>query len=113
MTDADRVLALLRNASVKQADMAFVLGISIRKVQEILQALRLAGVQVFSDEDGVRLAQTADEARACAEGLRRRLVTQYRTLRAMRATARRMQEAEDARYNVTLWNDWDMAGAAS
>ena len=95
MTDADRVLALLRNASVKQADMAFVLGISIRKVQEILQALRLAGVPVFSDEDGVRLAQTADEARACADALRRRLVTQYATYRAMRETARAMHLAEN------------------
>ena len=95
MTDADRVLALLRNASVKQADMAFVLGISIRKVQEILQALRLAGVPVFSDEDGVRLAQTADEARACADGLRRRIAHQYLTYRALRNTARRMHLAEN------------------
>jgi biotin operon repressor len=95
VSDAERVLRLLTNASVKQADMAFVLGISIRKVQECLQALRLEGVPVFSDEDGVRLAQTADEARACADALRRRLVSQYRTYRALRNTARRMHLAEN------------------
>jgi biotin operon repressor len=104
MTDAERVLRLLTNASVKQADLAFVLGISTRKVQECLQALRLEGVPVFSSEDGVRLAQTADEARACSEALRRRLVSQYRTYKALRNTARRMKVIEDSVARATLWD---------
>jgi biotin operon repressor len=105
MTDSERVLRLLTNASVKQADLAFVLGLSIRQVQSALQQLRLEGKPIYSDEDGMRLAQTADEACACADALRRRLVSQYRTVRALRATARRMQEAEDARGRSTLWDD--------
>ena len=113
MTDADCVLALLRNASVKQADMAFVLGISIRKVQEILQALRLAGVPVFSDEDGVRLAQTADEARACADALRRRIAHQYLTYRALRNTARRMAVNEDNLARLTLWGAFTQIDGAA
>ena len=118
MTDAERVLRLLTHErggppefwSMKQADMAFALGLSIRAVQSALQQLRLEGKPIYSEASGMRLAQTADEARACADALRRRLVSQYRTVRALRATARRMQEAEDSRANATLW---DLIGAAS
>jgi biotin operon repressor len=108
--DAERVLRLLTSANTTQPDMAFVLGMSIRAIQASIVELRLAGHPVITSGDGVRLAQTADEARACADALRRRLVSQYRTVRALRATARRMQEAEDAAANVTLW---DLIGAAS
>ena len=111
--DAERVLRLLNNASVPQADLAFVLGLSTRKVQSALQSLRLEGKPILSDGDGIRLAQTADEARACADALRRRLVTQYRTLRAMRATARAMRVREDAAARATLWDFWHGEGAAS
>jgi biotin operon repressor len=93
--DAERVLRLLNNASVPQADLAFVLGLSIRQVQSALQSLRLEGKPVLSDGDGIRMAQTADEARACADALRRRAIRQLLTARALRRTARRMREAED------------------
>ena len=94
MTPADRLLRLLGNASVTQADIASACELSIRDVQAILRDLRIAGVPVLSDGDGIRLAQTADEARACAEALRRRLVSQYLTYRALRSTARRMYLVE-------------------
>ena len=93
--DAERVLRLLTNASVPQADLAFVLGLSIRSVQSALQSLRLEGKPVLSDGDGIRLAQTADEARACADALRRRIAHQYLTFRALRTTARAMHRAEN------------------
>lgn len=101
--DAERVLRLLNNASVPQADLAFVLGLSIRQVQSALQSLRLEGKPVLSDGDGIRLAATADEARACADALRRRAIRQLLTARALRRTARQMQEAEDAAASLTLW----------
>ena len=94
MTPADRVLRLLGNASVFQADIASACDLSIREVQAILRELRIAGHPILSDGDGIRLAQTADEARACAEALRRRLVSQYLTYRALRSTARRMYLVE-------------------
>jgi hypothetical protein len=95
MTDAERLLRLLGNASAFQADIAFTLGISIRKVQLSLRALRLAGFPVFTDEDGVRLAATADEVDACTDALRRRLRSQYRTYLALKRTARAMHLAEN------------------
>jgi biotin operon repressor len=107
--DAARILRLLNNASVPQADLAFVLGLSIRQVQSALQSLRLEGKPVLSDGDGIRLAQTADEARACADALRRRLRSQYRTYRALRNTARAMHLAENRPPEVeapegSLWS---------
>ena len=93
--EAATVLRLLGNASVKQPDIAFVLDLSIRKVQSAIVELRLAGFPVFTDTDGVRLAQTADEARACADALRRRIAHQYLTFRALRSTARAMHLAEN------------------
>ena len=105
MTDANAVLHMLHNASAKQADIAFALGIPIRKVQEGIVELRLAGHPIVTDGDGVSLAQNADEVRACAESLRRRLVAQYQTLRALRRTAKRMAEEEARQDNLTLWRE--------
>ena len=93
--DAERVLSLLNNASVTQADMAFVLGLTIRQVQSACEELRRAGQPVISSADGVGLARTADEALACAAGLRKRAITQLLTARALRRTGRRMKESED------------------
>ena len=103
MSDADRVLRMLHNATVVQADMAFALGIPIRKVQEAIQELRLAGHPIISDGDGIRLARNAEEAAACAASLRRRAIHQFLTARALRRTARRMAVAEDNLARLTLW----------
>ena len=103
MSDAERVLSLLGNASVTQSDMAFVLGLTIRQVQSACEELRRAGHPIISDRNGVRLAASAEEAQRCADALRRRLVSQYLTMRALRRTARRMRTAEDAAASLTLW----------
>ena len=101
--DAEQVLSLLANASVTQADMAFVLGLTIRQVQSACEELRRAGHPVLSSGHGIRLARTSDEALACAAGLRRRAITQWVTARALRRTGLRMRTAEDAAESLTLW----------
>jgi biotin operon repressor len=103
MSDAERVFSLLTNASLTQPDMAFVLGLSIRQVQSACEELRRAGHPVLSSGDGIRLAQTSDEALACAAALRRRAITQWVTARALRRTGLRMRTAEDAAASLTLW----------
>lgn len=102
--DATRVLRLLGNASVTQADMAFVLDLSIRSIQAACEELRRTGYPVLSSGDGVRLAQTAKEALGCAAALRSRAIHQLLTARALRATARRMRVREDAAARATLWD---------
>jgi hypothetical protein len=106
MTDADRLLRLLTNAGATQKDIAKACDMEVRDVQQAILELRLAGHPIISTADrrGMRLAQTADEARACADALRRRAIRQLLTARALRRTARRMQEEEDARARVTLWD---------
>ena len=109
--DAERVLRLLHNASVKQPDMAFALGLSIRQVQAACEELRRTGHPITSSSDGIRLAQSAEEALSCATALRRRAVTQLVTARALRQTARAMRVREDAAARATLWDF--LEGAAS
>jgi hypothetical protein len=98
MTDSDRVLRLLANASATQEDIAKACHLPVRSVQAAIQELRLAGQPIITDPEGswrgMRLARDADEAMACAVALRRRLATQYLTYRALRGTARRMYLAE-------------------
>ena len=101
--ESERVLRLLHNASVFQADMAFVLGLSIRQVQAACEELRRTGHPVLSSGDGVRLAQTADEALECAHALRKRAITQWITARALRRTGLRMLDEENRREHLTLW----------
>jgi methylthioribose-1-phosphate isomerase len=78
--------------------------ITIRKVQEAIQELRLAGHPIVTSGNGVRLAPWAIDVEMCADALRRRLAHQYLTLRAMRATARRMRDQEAAALHATLWD---------
>lgn len=103
MTDTEAVLAILGADGMFQPDIAYALALPIRTVQAALQELRLAGHPIISDAGGVRLAQTAEEARTCADSLRRRAIHQLLTSRAVRRTARRMREAEDAAVRLTLW----------
>ena len=104
MTDAERVLRLLNNANpIFQADMAYVLGLSIRAVQAACEELRRTGYPVLSSGDGVRLGETAKETLAGSASLRKRAITQWTTARALRRTGLRMQTAEDAAERLTLW----------
>ena len=116
MTDADRVLRLLANASATQADIAKACHLPVRSVQAAIQELRLAGQPIITDPEGswrgMRLARDADEAMACAVALRRRAINQLLTARAMRHTARRMADEEAAGRHATLW-DLTAFGVAS
>ena len=113
MTDAERVLQLLTNASTTQPDMAFVLGLPIRVIQESIQELRLAGHPILSSSDGVRIARTSEEALFCAASLRKRAVRQFLTARALRRTGLRMKVAEDNLARLTLWGEFhEIRGAA-
>jgi biotin operon repressor len=78
--------------------LAELTGWHARNVEAEVNRLRLQGVPIISDGDGYRYARNADEVRACADALARRLVTQYRTVRALRRAARRMDEPP------TLWD---------
>jgi biotin operon repressor len=61
-----------------------------RQVEEAVQSLRLDGVAVASGNDGVWLGDLEDMV-ATAGILRGRLISQYRTLRAVRATTARLR----------------------
>jgi thiamine pyrophosphate-dependent acetolactate synthase large subunit-like protein len=101
--DAEQVLSMLAHASITQPDMVFVLGLTIRQVQAACEELRRAGQPVLSSGDGIKLAQTAEEALACAAALRRRAITQFLTARALRRTGLRMADQEATAQRMTLW----------
>jgi biotin operon repressor len=95
VSDAERVLRLLTNASVLEPDIASVLDISIRAVQKAIRQLRLEGKPVYSSGDGIRLAVTSDEALTCYRSLRARSLRQMHTARRLLDTAIAMQKAEN------------------
>lgn len=100
MTSDERVLvALALNGPTKQPDLAAMLGLPVRAVQEAIQALRLAGEPICSGDAGVWLARDADELAASNRRLHHRLREQYRTLRAQRRAEARLRE----RRELTLW----------
>lgn len=66
-------------------------GYDVREVETLIQMARIDGVPIVSDSDGYRLATSPEELRECADALARRLVSQYRTVRALRKTARRLE----------------------
>lgn len=80
-----------RDAAVTIGELQERLGVNRRIVERSIEELRALGKPICSDASGIWIADTADEVRACADRLNRRLVTQYRTVRAMRQTAQRMR----------------------
>jgi biotin operon repressor len=73
------------------------LGWSRRHVESTVQELRLSGRPIGSDGHGVWVASD-EEMTQTMESMRRRLASQYATLRAMREGVRRRQRAQ-----LRLW----------
>lgn len=90
--DAERLLGMLhgRDHPLAMADAAYLLGISRRRVEAAILALRLSGEPICSDASGVWLG-TPEELAARIERLRARARTQLVTCRALRQTLRRME----------------------
>lgn len=103
--EAERVLATLRRhpAGLTMDVLARWTSLGRRDVEAAVQELRLAGEPVITGSFGVRLSDDPAEVAAAAEGLRRRLVTQYLGVRALRQTAKAMHMAADAEQDLTLW----------
>ncbi len=78
------------------------MGCGTREVELEVQDARMRGVPIYSDTDGYRYAQTADEAYLCALRLQRRAANQFLTARALRRAARRMEVREMEQQ--TLWS---------
>lgn len=94
-------LPLGRDHAITYGELAERLNIPRRSVEEAIRQMRLSGYPIITGSEGVWLSDDADEVFAAAQALSRRLVTQYRTVRAIRATARRMRVRECAQEE--LW----------
>ena len=92
------MISHLRYSPLTKRALAEAAGCSTRDVELAMQQARLDGLPVISDSDGYRLSDDPAEVRACADALARRLVSQYRTVRALRETARRLERAQ-----MALW----------
>jgi len=104
VTTAEAVLAQLyasRRNPATLAELAEWCHASRRDVEAAVQELRHQGNPIVSDGEGIRWSDDPAEVAACARALRRRLVTQYRTLRSLQTTARRMAATEEP----TLWGN--------
>lgn len=104
-TPAD-VLALHLNfaLSVTIGELAEQLRWPRRMVEQAITDLRLQGRPVCTGPDGVWLARSAKEMEQQYQALRRRYISQALTARAVRATARRMRDAEAKVEQRTLWD---------
>ena len=92
--DAELVrLALVgRSAPIKLRELTEACGFSERRTTEAaVQELALAGYPIVTSGDGVRMSGDPAEVRAAADRLDARLVHQYERVRALRATADRME----------------------
>jgi hypothetical protein len=94
-TCVDSVEALLTHEPRTIGEVTAALHVSRREVEASIQELRLRGVPVMSGADGIWLGTSSREVQAGAEALRRRIVQQAITQRALRSTARRMAVEED------------------
>lgn len=72
-----------------------------RQVEQAVQVLRVDGIPVASGSDGVWLGDAQDMA-ATAAILRGRLISQYRTLRAVRATTARLARHDYEQTSMDL-----------
>jgi biotin operon repressor len=96
-----------RDNAASLSEIAERLHLTRRQVEASVQALRLDGVAVASGSDGVWLGDMNDMA-ATAHILRGRLISQYRTLRAVRATTARLRADQYQQTSIP----WSVSDAA-
>jgi biotin operon repressor len=96
-----------RDNAVSMSEMAEKLSLGRRQVELAIQALRLDGIPVASGSDGVWIGDVNDMA-ATAHILRGRLISQYRTLRAVRGTTARLRAAQYQQTSIP----WSVSDAA-
>ena len=90
MTDLRYLLNNSRTHARTIGSLSESLKVSRREIEAAVQAARLNGVPIVSGSEGLWISDSPEEVARAAESLRKRLVTQYATVRALRATARRM-----------------------
>ena len=73
------------------SELAERMGVTHREAMLAVQEARLALEPIVSGPRGLWISDSPEEVARAAESLRKRLVTQYATVRALRATARRMR----------------------
>lgn len=93
------VLRLLR-ISTTIAELAVLLDVPRRVIEETVEALRLRGEPIVGGNDGLRLTEDPDVLEPYIEARRRRMASIYLGSRALRTTLRRMRERAD----LTLWD---------
>ncbi len=90
------LLAILRDTPQTKRALADALGTTTRDVELAIRALRLEGHPILSNGDGYWMARDSAELAQCVKRLQRRAVEQFLTVRAMRATLRRLEASEAA-----------------
>ena len=90
------ILDVLTTTPTTKKALAEKLGTEQRSVELEIRALRLEGHPILSNGDGYWVARDAAELAQCVKRLRRRAVEQLLTVRAMRATLRRLEASEAA-----------------
>lgn len=104
---ADRVRAELRWGADRArsiGDLAEAMEESRRDIEQALQTLALTEyTPLVAGPRGVYLTHSPTELADYCESLRRRLVSQYLRIRALRRCARRMAAAEQKVEQTTLW----------
>lgn len=104
--EAQAVLAQLGNGRDNAhplGEIAEALNYPRRAVEAAVQALRADSFPVCSDGSGIWIGDREDVA-ATIRSLRGRLVSQYRTMLALRRTLRRMRSADVEQTSI-----WDNA----
>lgn len=99
MTDERVVLSAIKAYArpVKLDQLAQLLRLPRRVIEESVQALRLAGEPLLSSADGIEYSRDPVAVAACAERLRQRARTQMLTAMRLKRTAQRLNA-------LTLWD---------
>ena len=99
MREVRYLLNIGRDHARTIGELAEVLYVPRRTIEEAVQSARLDGVPIVSGSEGLWIASTPQEARTAALALRRRAITQLVTSRALRRTGDAMQGTP-----LTLWD---------
>lgn len=96
MTTEWNALSLLRSGRpLTIDDLRRALVVPRREVEAAIESLRLQGEPIIGGNDGLRLTDDPIELAKYVEARRRRMVSIYLGSRALRRTARRLQERRD------------------
>lgn len=87
----EKYIPIGKENAIHQGELAEVVGVSVRKLKEMITDARLEGVMICSNGNGYFIAKNRDEAQAFYISMRKQALTRLKSIKLIRHKLREIE----------------------